>query len=257
MTLRAHLGEFRNRLILAFCGILVGAIGGWMLFDPAFELLTRPLLDVAERDGAIVVINFAGLATALDMQVKVAFFLGLILSAPWWLYQLWAFLSPGLHRREKRYTLGFVFAAVPFFAAGVTLGWFVFPHAVEILTDFRPDGTAQILDAPMYLSFAMKLFLAFGLAFLLPVVMVALTWAGLVPSRFWLRGWRWAVLLIFVFTAVMTPTPDGITMTILAIPIIALYFGAIGVGAIGERSRRRAKAERDAQRETHDATEAA
>jgi len=250
MPIRAHLAEFRNRIILACAGVLVAATGGWFLFDRTFDLLTRPLYAVAERDDAIVVPNFSGLATALDMQVKVSFFLGLIIASPWWIYQLWAFLSPGLHAREKRYTLGFLLASVPLFGAGVGLGWLVFPHAVEVLTGFRPTGTSLILDAPQYLSFAMKLLLAFGIAFLLPVVMVALTWAGLVSARVWLRSWRWAVLLIFVFTAIMTPTPDGITMTLMAVPIIALYFGAIGIGALGERSRRRRRAA--AERESSD-----
>jgi sec-independent protein translocase protein TatC len=241
MPLRQHLTELRNRIILAAIGVLVGAVGGWFLFEPTFEELQRPLLDVAERDGALVSVNFAGLATALDMRFKVAVFLGLILSSPWWLYQVWAYVAPGLTGKERRYTVGFIAAAVPLFGAGIGLAWIVFPHAVEILTEFRPDGTQQLLDAEMYLNFAMRLLIAFGLAFVFPVVMVALSWIGIVPWRVWLRGWRWAVLLIFVFAAVMTPTPDAITMIAMAIPMCALYFGAIGIGAL--RARKRARGE--------------
>lgn len=240
MPLRAHLAELRKRIILAAIGIVLGAIGGWFLFTPAFEALQQPLIEAAsQQEDSDVAINFSGLATALDMRIKVSVFLGIVFSAPWWLYQLWAFLAPGLKGKEKRYTVGFLAAAVPLFAAGVGLAWIIFPHAVQILTDFRPDGTAQLLDAPLYLAFVMRLFIAFGLAFTLPVVMVALTWAGIVPTKTWLRGWRWAVLLVFVFAAIMTPTPDAITMIVMAVPMCGLYFGAIGIGALKRRPRER------------------
>lgn len=239
MPLRDHLTELRTRIILAAIGIAVGAVIGWFLFEPAFEALQQPVVAAAEAQEGAVSINFAGLATALDMRVKVSLFLGLIVSSPWWLYQLWAFLSPGLKGREKRFTVGFLAAAVPLFALGIVAGWFVFPHAVTILTDFRPDGTSQLLDAQMYLGFVMRLFIAFGLAFTFPVVMVALTWTGVVGTRTWLRGWRWAVLLIFIFAAVMTPTPDAITMIVMALPMCGLYFGAIGIGALGRSARRK------------------
>lgn len=243
MPIRAHLAEFRNRVILSVVGIGLGAIGGWFLFTPAFEALQSPLLDVAAASDGAVSVNFAGLATALDMRIKVSFFLGLILSAPWWLYQLWAFLAPGLRTKEKRYTIGFLAAAIPLFAAGIALGWLIFPHAVDILTEFRPEGTTQLLDAQMYLSFAMRLFIAFGIAFIFPVVMVALTWANIVSVKTWLKGWRWAVLIIFVFAAAMTPTPDAITMIVMALPMCGLYFGAIGIGALRQRVRRKARVE--------------
>lgn len=241
MPLREHLTELRNRLLLSLAGIVVGAVIGWFLFSPTFEALQRPLLDVAERQNALVSVNFSGLATALDMRFKVAFFLGLILSSPWWLYQLWAYVAPGLTGKEKRYTVGFVAAAVPLFLGGIAAGWYIFPHAVEILASFRPDGTQQLLDAELYLTFAMRLLVAFGLAFVFPVVMVALTWVGIVPWTAWLKAWRWAVLLIFVFAAAMTPTPDAITMMVMAIPMCALYFGAIGIGAL--RAKQVAKGE--------------
>jgi len=165
----------------------------------------------------------------------------MIISSPWWLYQLWAYIAPGLTGKEKRYTVGFVASAVPLFLAGIAVAWAMFPRAVALLTGFRPNGSEQLLDAGLYLTFAMRLLVAFGLAFVFPVVMVALTWVGIVPWRVWLKGWRWAVLLIFIFTAAMTPTPDAITMTVMAIPMVALYFGAIGIGAL--RAKRGAKDE--------------
>ena len=237
MPLRAHLTELRNRILWSALGIAAGAVAGWFLFEPTFETLQQPLLEAAARDDALVAVNFSGIASALDLRLKVAFFLGLILSSPWWLYQSWAFVAPGLTGKERRHAFAFVGAAVPLFLSGIAAAWVMFPRAVTLLTDFRPTGSEQLLDAEMYLMFAMRLLVAFGLAFVFPVVMVALTWVGIVPWRVWLKAWRWAVLLIFIFTAVMTPTPDAITMTVMAIPMCGLYFGAIGIGALRARHR--------------------
>ncbi len=255
MPLREHLAEFRKRIILVAIGVAVFTVAGWFFYTPVFEALQAPVLAAAEEGNGLVSINFEGLATALDMQIKVSVVIGVVASSPWWLYQLWAFVSPGLNRKERGYTGAFLGAAVPLFLGGVALAWWVFPHAVQILTDFRPENTANLLNAQMFMTFAMRLVLAFGFAFVFPVIMVALTWAGTVSSRTWLKGWRWAVMGIFVFAAVMTPTPDAVTMIIMALPMCGLYFGAIGVGALRERSRRAkvASAEKASSGHTSDA----
>lgn len=242
MPLREHLLEFRKRLILACIGVAVGAVAGWFLYPYAFDFLAGPIEDAAEASGGNVAINFSGLATALDMQIKMSLVIGIIISSPWWLYQVWAFIAPGLKTREKRYTIGFLAAAIPLFLAGVALSLWVYPRAAEILLGFTPPAGSNFLDAQQFMSFAMRLVLAFGLAFVFPVVIVALAAAGIVSSSTWLKGWRWAVLLISVFCAIMTPTPDAITMCIMAAPMVGLYFGAIGVAKLLERSRRRRRA---------------
>jgi sec-independent protein translocase protein TatC len=238
MPLRDHLKELRRRLTFVLIGLALGAIAGWFFFTPAFEALQEPVLAVASERGSTITLNFSGLATALDMRIKVALFLGLLISSPWWLYQVWAFVSPGLRHRERRYTVCFLAAAVPLFGAGVTLGWLVFPNAVRLLTEFVPERSTSLLDAQLYLDFAMRVFLAFGIAFVFPVVMVLLTWGGAVRVQTWLRGWRWAVVIMFAFGAFMTPTPDVITMFALALPMCGLYFGAIGIGALRKRNQR-------------------
>ena len=237
MPLLDHLRELRNRVILAVAGIAVASVLGWFLYTPLFEALQRPILDIAAQRDAQVVINFAGVATSLDMQIKVALFAGVIVSSPWWIYQLWAFIGPGLTRRERRYTLGFVAAAVPLFLIGTGVGWWILPRAVAILTSFTPQGAANIIDAQSYLGFVMRMILAFGLAFLLPIAMVGLTMAGLVRARTWLAGWRWAVMGTAVFAAAITPTSDALTMFILMVPMVVLYFGAVGVGSLADRRR--------------------
>jgi sec-independent protein translocase protein TatC len=244
MPLLAHLRELRKRVVLAALGLVVGAVVGWLCYTPVFEALQRPLLDAADSAGKDVRLNFTGLASALDMQIKVSLFLGVLVTSPWWLYQLWAFVTPGLTSKERRYAVGFLGAAVPLFAGGAFMAWLMLPRAVTILTDFVPDGASNLTDAQGYLSFVMRLILAFGIACVLPVVLVALNFVGIVSARALLAGWRWAVFLVFLFSAVMTPTPDAITMIIVAIPMCLLYFAAVGVAALHDRRVAREQAER-------------
>jgi sec-independent protein translocase protein TatC len=235
MPLRAHLRELRRRLTLIAVGLVVGTVVGWFFYDPVFQLLQRPILDVAARRGDTVSLNFQGVATAFDVQIKVSLFLGVLGTSPWWMYQLWAFITPGLTRRERGYAVGFIAAGVPLFLAGAALAFWALPNAVRLLTDFAPADTTNWVDAQLYLSFVMRIVLAFGVGFLLPVVMVALNFAGLVRARAWLAGWRWAVVIAFTFAAVATPTPDAISMIVVAIPICVLFFVAIGVCHLHDR----------------------
>ncbi|WP_318011401.1 twin-arginine translocase subunit TatC [Actinotalea sp. M2MS4P-6] len=234
-----HVRELRNRALLAAAGLLVGAVVGWILYPPLFAALQRPVVELADERGSEVLLNFPGIGAPLDVQLKVALFAGAILSSPWWIYQLWAFVTPGLTKTERRYTLGFVGAAVPLFLLGAGVAWVLMPKAVAILTGFTPTGAGNIISATDYLEFVMRMVLAFGVAFLLPVLMVGLTAAGVVRARTWLAGWRWAVLLSAVFAAIATPTGDALTMLTLTVPMVALYFLAIGIGALFDRRRAR------------------
>lgn len=235
MSLREHLIELRKRLVLASIGLVVGGVLGWIVYDPVFGALQDPLLDAAAERGVTASVNFAGVASAMDMKFKVALFIGAIVSSPWWLYQLWAFITPGLTTRERRSAIGFIGAAVPMFLAGAAFAWYSLPQAVSVLTEFVPEDATNLIDAQTYLSFVMRFVLAFGLAFLLPVVMVCLNLVGLVRGRTWLKGWRWAVLISCVFSAIMTPTPDVLTMLVLATPTIALYMAAVGLSVLRDR----------------------
>lgn len=235
MPLREHLRELRTRLMLAVGGILVGAVAGWIWYLPIFDQLQGPITELAEARGELIALNFGGVATPLDMQIKVALFAGVILSSPWWLYQLWAFVTPGLTRRERWYAVGFLAAGLPLFLVGAGIAWWVLPKAVALLSGFTPPQGVNLIPAQTYLEFIMRMVLAFGLAFLVPVVMVGLTFAGVVRARTWQGGWRWAVMLAFVFAAVATPTGDAISMFALAIPICALYAAAVGVCHLRDR----------------------
>ncbi|PJJ74261.1 Sec-independent protein translocase TatC [Sediminihabitans luteus] len=246
MPLRSHLVEARHRVFLAAIGVVVGAVVGWILYEPIFEALQQPLADVSAERGILATLNFSGVVTAVDMKVKVSLFLGVIVSSPWWLYQVWAFITPGLRSAERRYAIVFIGSGVPLFLLGAAAAWLALPRTVGILNEFVPDGSANLVDAGAYLGFVMRFVLAFGLVCLVPLIMVALTFLGVVPGGTWLAGWRWGVLFGFVFAAVMTPTPDVLSMFLVALPVVALYFVAVGVCLLHDRrARRRAPVEHD------------
>ncbi len=246
MPLREHLLELRKRVGRAALGLLIGAVAGWLLYERVFEILQAPVVDLQRDRGLLVGLNFGGVLAAFDMQLKVSLFVGIIASSPWWVYQLWAFVTPGLTHRERLVTVGFLAAAVPLFLTGAFLAWYLLPQAVGVLTGFTPADAFNLISAQEYLTFVMRMVLAFGAGFLLPVVMVALTLVGLVEGRTWLHGWRVAVMLSFVFGAVATPTGDAVSMLVLAIPITLLYFVAVGIGLFVDRRRARRLAAEDA-----------
>ncbi len=241
MPLLDHARELRNRVGLALLGVAIAAIGGWFLFDAAFAALQYPVERAVEMSGADVSINFSGVLTAIDMRVRVSIFLGAILASPWWLYQLWAFIAPGLKSREKWHIAGFLGSAIPLFGLGVWGGWLVLPQAIPLLTDFVPEGASNLIDAQVYLSFVMNIMIAFGLTMVVPVVMVALMWLRVVSPRQWLHAWRWAVVVVLIIAALVTPTPDVVSMFVVAVPMGALYFLAIAVGSLAERRPRKAR----------------
>lgn len=235
MALAEHLRELRNRVVVAAAALLLGTIAGWSLYDPVNALLFAPLQRLGGEP------NYPSLTDPLAVHLQVALFIGVIVSSPVWLYQIWAFVVPGLTKREKRTAAFFLLTAVPLFLTGCYLAYLTLPKAVEILVSFTPPGARNILPASDYFGFTTRFILAFGCAFLLPVFLVGLNLAHVLPGRVMLRGWRVATIALFVFAAVMTPTPDPWTMLALAVPMIALYFGACGVALLVDRRRDRSR----------------
>lgn len=241
MPLRAHLIELRNRLLVAGLAVVLGAVVGWFVYDPVFAAIIRPLREIAADPERVVQVNFGSIATSFDLKIKISIWLGVIISSPVWIFQVWAFITPGLTRRERWYAVGFMVAAVPLFLAGVGVAWLVLPNAVVFLTGFVPEGSdglaSNIIEASDYIAFVTRVLLAFGIAFLVPVVMVALNLAGLAPARSLFRGWRVAIVMIFVFAAIASPTPDVATMFALAGPMVFLFFAAVGIAFVNDRRR--------------------
>lgn len=235
MPLRAHLIELRRRLLVAAIAVLVGAAAGWLLSEPVLAALQAPLLDLARAAHRTAALNFDTISGAFDLRFRTALYIGIALSSPVWLWQLWAFLVPALTGRERRTAFGFLVAALPLFAAGCLTGWLVVPHMVVLLAGFAPGGSASLVQASSYFDFVLKLVLAVGIAFVLPVLLVVLNLVGVVRGRSILRGWRVAVLVVLLFTAVVTPSADVVSMGLLAVPMLGLYFAAAAVAMLHDR----------------------
>nr|WP_231700671.1 MULTISPECIES: twin-arginine translocase subunit TatC [unclassified Arthrobacter] len=246
MALKEHLREFRNRLFKSAIAVVLGTVGGFFLYLPVFEALTKPLIDAGNSDGRFTTINFEGVATPFDQMIQVSVFVGLLVSSPVWLYQAWAFITPGLKRKERRAALGFLAAAVPLFLAGVYLAWLILPNAVRVLTEFTPEGGSNVITASVYLAFVLRLLLAFGIAFLIPVFLVGLNIAGLLRGRTIIKYWRITVFVICLFAAMAAPGADALSMFYLAAPLLALFALAVVLCLINDRRRARRETEREA-----------
>ena len=244
MPLLDHVREFRDRLIKSTFAVLLGSILGWIYYQKIIRLLTMPFCDIGvsatpnlDSCGDLYVNGILG---PFNLQVKIALLSGLIFSAPVWIYQIWAFITPALHKKERRVTIAFVSVATPLFSCGAYLAYLILPHAVDVLLGFTPNNLGNLIRFDEYLDFVLRLILIFGIAFILPLFLVALNLLGVLSGKAILKPWRLAVFLCFVFTASFTPTPDPITMTLLAIPLCLLYF-ASGIFALLVDKRRNKK----------------
>jgi len=235
MSLGEHLLELRKRLGIIGLSIILAAIGGWFLADPVWSALSDPIMEIAKERNRDAEINYTTVTEAFDTKIAIAVVLGIVMAAPVWLYQVWAFFVPALMKRERRLALGFLSAAVPLFLAGVTAGWLVLPNIVVLLTGFAPEQSATLLTAKVYLDFALKLVLAIGVGFVLPVFLVVLNFVGVLEARSIIKGWRVAIIIIALFTAIATPAADVVSMVVLAIPMVVLYFLAAGIATIHDR----------------------
>src|SRR5215218_5607768 len=240
MALREHLTVLRRRVVRSVLAILVGAVAGWFLYPTVFDALARPITLLQEARGlAKISLNFVDPAGPFNLKVQLAILTGVVLASPVWLYQFWAFITPGLTRRERRYSFGFVGAALPLFLGGAALAWWVLPKAMEFFNAFVPEGGSQLIGANTYFAFVTRIVLAFGIAFVLPVVLVALNLVGLLSGRTLLRQWRITVFACFLFAAIATPTPEATSMCILAGAMCLLFGLAIGICLLVDRRRAR------------------
>lgn len=239
MPVMGHLIELRNRVLIAAAAILVAAVAGWFLYDIVLTILQAPIRTINEDTGRNAEINFAGVASPFDMKIKLSVFIGFFLSCPVWLYQVWAFIVPGLTKKEKRYSVGFLAVSIPLFLAGATMAFFALPNAVLALTSFTPEGAANIIPAQDYLTFVMIIIVVFGLAFVLPVLMVGLNMLGILSEKTIRKSWRIIVMIVFLFAAVATPTPDALSMFFLIIPMLTLFCVAWAVCLLGDRRRKK------------------
>jgi sec-independent protein translocase protein TatC len=248
MTLVAHLTELRNRIAKALLALLVAtAIAFWWYEHGLGDFIRAPYcgldpdLRYGDADtgcGLLIIDVFGG----VFIRLKVSFLAGAVLSAPFWLYQLWAFITPGLKRNEKRYGVTFVAVSTLLFALGAVLAYVSLAAGLELLLGLAGEGTIIALTAQDYIGFVLSLLVAFGVSFEVPLVAVALNLVGVLSYEVLSRSRRWIFFLTIVFAAFVTPTQDPFTMLLMAIPMIVLFEGAIQIARVVDKRRARREA---------------
>ena len=242
MPLTAHLEELRWRIIKALAAITVGFIASYNFTDTLFEVLARPLLTInagADANGRVVTLIGTGIGEAFFTKLKVALIAAIFVASPVVLYQIWQFVAPGLYDTEKRYARPFVFFGTFFFVAGATFCYFlVLPVGYRFFMDqYGTIGVEPQIRISEYVTFTARMLLAFGVTFELPVFTFFLARVGVVTHRMMLRTARYAVLVIFIVAAMLTPGPDVASQLLMAGPLLVLYALSIGVAYVFGKTR--------------------
>jgi sec-independent protein translocase protein TatC len=227
MTILEHLGELRRRLIRCVAIVAVATVAGFFLFEPFFGLITAPFCDLPPGVRQTIAPDqcfvASGVSGAFTFQLRASLIIGVVISAPLWLYQAWAFLAPGLHRRERRWAYLFTALALPLFAAGVGLAYLVLSKAFAFLLSFTPDATANLVGLDEYLTWVGALLLIFGISFEAPLMLVLLNAADVLRGRTLWRARRGVVIGLSGYAAIVTPGQDIFSMLALFIPMLALF----------------------------------
>jgi len=225
MALSDHLRELRARLLKAALILLIGFIVVLFFFDQLFALVERPYHEAQLALGANrTIATTEGVAGGFMLYLKLCGLAALIGTSPFWLYQIWAFIVPGLLPNERRWATIFVAVAGPLFLGGVALGYVTLPKGVQILINFTPHGLTNLTEFNDYLSFFSRTLLVFGIAFEIPVFVVMLNRVGIVKGKSLARFRPWIIVGTFVFAAAATPSTDPFTMTFMAVPMVVLFF---------------------------------
>jgi sec-independent protein translocase protein TatC len=247
MTLLEHVRELRSRLFIAAIGLVVGLIIGFVVSKWVWHILDQPYCrlpssQVRRADGTIQC-NFVilGVGDSLGVRLKIALWVGLFIGSPVWLYQLWAFVAPGLHRHERKWAYIFVAVAAPLFIGGGALAYFMIFHSLPWIMEAGVLGQPTQLELSAYLSFVTNMILLFGCGFEFPLLLMMLNFTGVVRGRKLLSWWRVVVFLCFAFAAIATPDPGPFGMTALAGAMTFLYFLTVGIAFLNDRRRGRGR----------------
>jgi sec-independent protein translocase protein TatC len=242
MPLMEHLRELRNRVLKAVAAIVAGMVAGLIpqVHDPLWKFIEHPFLQAEYTDHVqhpqLVVI---GVLDPFTIWLQLAFWFGLIVTCPIWLYQIWAFIAPGLYAREKRWTYAFVGTAAPLFLAGATIAYFVMSRGLKYLLALAPSGIQVLPTISNYLSYFQAMLLGFGLAFELPLALVMANMVGILSHRRMAKWRRIMIFGVFVFSGIASPSPDPVTMLLLAIPCVVLIEVAELIIWMNDRRRAR------------------
>lgn len=243
MTLLDHLEELRGRLIVVMIALAVGSIPAWFIYEPLKQLIRDPYCDFLTRHPEFSPspgkcnLFVSGVVDPFTIKFKIVLYVGLVIALPVVLYELWMFIVPGLTDRERRYAVPFIASSLILFSAGGVFAYLALPRGLDFLLGFAGEGIVPILFFDKYFTFVVLVILAFGVSFLLPVLLVFLEMVGVLTPET-LASWRrWAFLAIVVFAAVITPTGDPMTLAALAIPMYVFYEAAIIIGRIMRRRK--------------------
>ena len=239
MTFLEHLEDLRKRLFYSFVALFVGFVPGWIFSKQLYAILARPVTLYLPEGTKLA---FTTLTAPFMLYMKVAFLASLFFMSPFVFLQLWYFVAPGLYQKEKKYVVPFVLMTTFFFSLGALFAYFiVFPWACRFFLtlgrDFQP-----VITVDQYFGFALKVILGIALIFELPTLVFFLAKMGLVTARWMIKNFKYAVLLVFVIAAVITPTPDVITQSIVAIPMLVLYGFSILIALVVGRGKEKARA---------------
>ena len=232
ITLTEHLTELRRRLLVGVIGFLIAAVVAFLAYNQILAFLKGPYCHANHGHCALYVTSPLD---GLSLRIKIAAFGGLVLASPILLFELWRFITPGLKRNEKRYAIPFVVSSVVLFLCGVGVAYVSFSHALVFLGSIGGPGLQEIYNPNQYLSLIIWMMIIFGLTFEFPVLLVSLELARVVTPAQLLGWWRWAIISITVASAVFTPSGDPLSMLALAVPLVAFYFMAIGIGKLARR----------------------
>jgi sec-independent protein translocase protein TatC len=243
MPLTAHLEELKTRLIRVLIVVGIGFGVCYLFKDWSFRVITKPLVDAMPAQSTMI---FTGLPEAFFIHMKIAFFASLLLTAPYTLFEIWRFVSPGLYKNEKKYVLPFLFFSSLLFASGVLFGYYIaLPPAFEFFVSFSTDFLKPMISFKEYLSLTLKFLLAFGLCFEMPVFMFFLAKLGIVDAKMLSKQRRYAILIIFIAAAILTPSPDALSQILMAIPLMFLYEVSIVVVKFARSKKKPASEETD------------
>jgi sec-independent protein translocase protein TatC len=232
-----HLVELRVRLIKAAYFILGGTVIAWNFSEQIFNIVRKPIMPYLPQGGLV----FTAPMDKFMAHVKISLMAGVILASPFWLWQLWKFVAPGLYNKEKKYAMGFIFSGTGLFAVGISFAYFVvFPMAFKFLMTFGGDTDKPLITIDHYMSFIATTSIAFGVAFELPLILVLLGMMGIISQKFLKQKRRYAVLGLAVISAILTP-PDLLSMLMMLGPMLFLYELSVILVGIFERKTQSAK----------------
>ena len=221
MSIASHLVELKSRLVRIIAAIGIGFLACYAFKEELFKIITKPLTDVLPKNSFMI---YTGMPEAFFIYMKISFYASLFLTAPVTLYQIWKFISPGLYPHEKKYVLPFIFASSILFMGGVLFGYFIaLPPAFSFFVSFSSDFFKPMFTLREYLSLSLTFLLGFGISFELPVFIFFMAKLGIVNAKMLSKYRRYAILVIFMVAAILTPSPDAITQTLMALPLMFLY----------------------------------